>query len=112
MIFSDVPEFVGKVRTDRRCGSEFPLPDGKPSECDPKSDNACCSKWGYCGPDADHCECEECVDYRRDDISGTCSNTSLISRFRVIFLFLAIPLIRFLSFLCNSFDKLWRKSKI
>ena len=74
-LIADVPEFVGKVRTDRRCGSEFPLPDGKPSECDPKSDNACCSKWGYCGPDADHCECEECVDYRRDDITGTCSNT-------------------------------------
>lgn len=67
----DIPEFIGKVRTDRRCGSEFPLPDGKPSECDPKTENHCCSKWGFCGPDADHCDCAECVDYRRDDITGT-----------------------------------------
>jgi len=58
-------DFVGKVRSDRRCGNEFPLPDGSgPSECDPNSANHCCSKWGYCGPDADHCDCPECVNYR------------------------------------------------
>ncbi len=21
-------------------------------------------RWGYCGPGADHCECDECVDFR------------------------------------------------
>lgn len=42
-------DFDGKVRTDRRCGPEFPLPDGSPSQCDPESANFCCSKWGYCG---------------------------------------------------------------
>lgn len=58
-------DFVGKVRKDRRCGAEFPLPNSKePSECDPQSENFCCSKWGYCGFDADHCDCEECVNYQ------------------------------------------------
>ena len=39
-------DFVGKVRNDRRCGLEFPLPGGKdlPSECNPDSENFCCSK--------------------------------------------------------------------
>merc|ERR1712064_16110 len=47
----------GRVRSDRRCGPEFPLDDGEPSECDGASGNHCCSNWGYCGPGADHCEC-------------------------------------------------------
>ena len=71
LIFIDVPEFVGKIRTDRRCGQEFPLPDGSPSQCNPNTENHCCSKWGFCGPDAEHCECAECVDYKRADIKGT-----------------------------------------
>lgn len=29
------------MRGDRRCGTEFPLPDGSPSECDPNSINPC-----------------------------------------------------------------------
>jgi len=57
----------GRVRNDRRCGKEFPLDDGEPSECDPLSANPCCSKWGYCGPGSDHCSCPECVDYRPDE---------------------------------------------
>merc|ERR1712226_1098055 len=59
-------DFVGKVRKDRRCGKEFPLPGEKklPSQCDPESDNYCCSKWGYCGGDAEHCDCESCFNYR------------------------------------------------
>ena len=55
---------------DRRCGLEFPLPEGGPSQCDPNTENHCCSKWGYCGPDAEHCDCEECVDYKRADVKG------------------------------------------
>ena len=62
--------FGGKVRSDRRCGKEFPLQDGAPSECDPTSENPCCSKWGFCGPDADHCACPECVDYRPQEQKG------------------------------------------
>merc|ERR1712117_99717 len=57
----------GRVRSDRRCGAEFPLEDGSPSECDGATDNHCCSNWGYCGPGADHCECPTCVDYRTPD---------------------------------------------
>lgn len=72
-----VPLVVGTVRNDRRCGADFPLATGKPSECDGSSGNPCCSKWGYCGPGADHCGCDECVDYRteskivQDDFDGT-----------------------------------------
>ena len=63
--------FGGNVRGDRRCGGgEFALQDGSPSQCDPTSENPCCSKWGFCGPDADHCACEECVDYRTTDQRG------------------------------------------
>ena len=54
----------GTVRSDRRCGPEFPLDDKTPSECDGESGNYCCSKFGYCGPGPDHCDCPECVDYR------------------------------------------------
>ena len=56
----------GLVRKDRRCGRDFPRADGSggASLCDPKSDNFCCSKWGYCGGDADHCDCPECVNFR------------------------------------------------
>merc|ERR1739844_798563 len=57
-------DFIGRVRKDRRCGNEFPLADGSPSECDPEAANFCCSKWGFCGPDSDHCDCPECVNYR------------------------------------------------
>ena len=60
----------GKVRSDRRCGEEFPLDDGSVSECDPMGTNYCCSKWGYCGPGADHCDCPECVDYRNENSPG------------------------------------------
>ena len=70
MDFIEFPEFVGKVRMDRRCGLEFPLPEGGPSQCDPNTENHCCSKWGFCGPDAEHCDCEECVDYKRADVKG------------------------------------------
>ena len=60
----------GKVRSDRRCGAEFPLDDGNVSECNPNSPNHCCSKWGYCGPGAEHCDCPECVDYRTANSPG------------------------------------------
>jgi len=57
----------GRVRIDRRCGPQFPLEDGEPSECDGSTINPCCSKWGYCGPGSDHCDCPECVDYRSEE---------------------------------------------
>jgi len=54
----------GSVRSDRRCGKEFPLPSGLESECDGSSENPCCSKHGYCGPGPEHCDCPGCTDYR------------------------------------------------
>ena len=74
-------DWVGYWRKDRRCGLEFPLPDGsgQPGQCNPDSENFCCSKsdlhycavqctllfrWGFCGGDEEHCGCAECVNYR------------------------------------------------
>ena len=58
-------DWVGLWRKDRRCGPEFPLPNGSgPTECNPESENFCCSKWGFCGGDGEHCGCPECVNYR------------------------------------------------
>merc|ERR1712168_310209 len=59
----------GRVRSDRRCGQPFAdegfrLPNGALYECDPNSERPCCSKWGWCGGDAEHCACETCVDHR------------------------------------------------
>ena len=55
-----------KWRYDGRCGSEYPLPDGSPSECDPDGENPCCSHWsyGYCGDGPAHCSCDGCIDYK------------------------------------------------
>lgn len=61
----------GKVRSDRRCGADFPLEDGSASECDGNSANHCCSKFGYCGPGPDHCDCVGCVDFRSAVPIGT-----------------------------------------
>ncbi|CAB4069325.1 DNAH [Lepeophtheirus salmonis] len=62
--FEDIVPLSEKARPDRRCGNSYPLSDGTPAECDSNSPNPCCSKWGYCGPGSDHCDCPECVDYR------------------------------------------------
>jgi len=52
-----------------RCGSQNLLSDGKPGQCDPNGwaneVGPCCSKWGWCGNSADHCDCAECIDYRQ-----------------------------------------------
>ena len=58
------------IRSDGRCGSSVPLDDGSPAQCDPKTEYYCCSKWGYCGSTDEHCDCADCVNYRKDDASG------------------------------------------
>lgn len=63
-------QVANNVRSDRRCGPEFPLDDGTPSQCDGNSANHCCSKHGYCGPGPDHCDCIGCVDYRGEVPKG------------------------------------------
>ena len=62
-----------KWRFDRRCGPNYPLSDGGPTQCNPTSKNYCCSKWGWCGAqgdtpgdnDTDHCTGG--IDYRIKD---------------------------------------------
>ena len=58
---------VGKVlwREDHRCGYRFPLQDGHtPAQCNPESEDSCCSEFGWCGKTKDHCNCKTCIDYR------------------------------------------------
>lgn len=62
---STTTESNSLIRKDKRCGTEYPLSDGSPSQCDPYADKFCCSKWGYCGFTSEHCECSECIDYRK-----------------------------------------------
>merc|ERR1712106_388594 len=54
-------------REDGRCGDKYPLPNGKPGQCDPAGDGPkkgpCCSPNGFCGNTGKHCTCEGCVDY-------------------------------------------------
>ena len=58
-----------KWRSDRRCGFDYPLPDGTPAECNPDGENSCCEKDDWCvSPQSEravhvHCMCEHCVDY-------------------------------------------------
>ena len=63
---SEIVEKDQKFRKDKRCGSSFKLDNGNISECDPYNDMYyCCSKWGYCGDTSEHCDCSDCVDYRK-----------------------------------------------
>ena len=61
-------ESGGKIkwRYDGLCGVLNPLPDGSPSQCDPESENPCCSfsLSGYCIPTNNCTDCAECVDYK------------------------------------------------
>ncbi|CAH1244651.1 PCSK9 [Branchiostoma lanceolatum] len=56
-----------KWREDGRCGQGYPAEDGRPAECNPDSGYPCCSSYNYCGNTTDHCECQDCVDYRNTD---------------------------------------------
>ena len=52
-------------RDDYRCGHRFPLQDGHtPAQCNPESEDPCCSEFGWCGKNKDHCNCKTCIDYR------------------------------------------------
>ncbi|KAJ8034631.1 Neurotrypsin [Holothuria leucospilota] len=52
------------VRSDGRCGSQYPFTNGQPGECDPDSKRSCCSESGWCGQSPDNCTCFGCIDYR------------------------------------------------
>ncbi|GBG29165.1 Hypothetical Protein FCC1311_053872 [Hondaea fermentalgiana] len=60
-------------RTDGRCGANFPLDNGRASQCPTEEilwDDGttglrpCCSQGGYCGSSERHCSCQLCMDYR------------------------------------------------
>ena len=55
-----------KWRYDRRCGSNYTLPDGTPAQCDPDGKFPCCtSEYGWCGNEAWYCSCRSCTNYTR-----------------------------------------------
>ncbi|CAE7235823.1 bre-4, partial [Symbiodinium necroappetens] len=63
-------------RKDQKCGKAVgPLPDGKPVECEPTGEFACCSVNGWCGNSKKHCSCKGCVNYR-DIYAGQSQGTS------------------------------------
>jgi hypothetical protein len=52
-------------RDDYRCGDRFPLQEGHtPAQCNPESEDPCCSDFGWCGKTKDHCNYKTCIDYR------------------------------------------------
>ncbi|XP_063691145.1 uncharacterized protein LOC134823553 [Bolinopsis microptera] len=60
-------EFEIKWRSDGRCGTHYPLPDGSPAECDPDGDIPCCDHTGMsgkCGNTTKECSYPGSVDYR------------------------------------------------
>ncbi|CAE7615614.1 B4GALT6 [Symbiodinium sp. KB8] len=68
---ADIPEDVDATYLQ----SEGPLPDGKPVECEPTGEFACCSVNGWCGNSKKHCSCKGCVNYR-DIYAGQSQGTS------------------------------------
>ncbi|KAF4664339.1 hypothetical protein FOZ61_000885 [Perkinsus olseni] len=38
---------------------------GVMAECDPSSASPCCSSTGWCGGSSAHCDCPDCIDYRK-----------------------------------------------
>ncbi|XP_035681744.1 lectin-B-like [Branchiostoma floridae] len=52
-------------RTDYRCGAGYNAPNGKPAECSAIGWFPCCSPEGFCGKSRNHCECPDCLDYRK-----------------------------------------------
>ena len=55
---------TGGLRSDGRCGRDFPLDDYTPAACDPTSADYCCSGSGWCGHTDAHCNCDKCVNYK------------------------------------------------
>merc|ERR1712117_981209 len=55
---------TGDWRPDNRCGANYPLPDGRPGQCNPNGKWPCCSPGGWCGDSDAHCKCSGCTDFR------------------------------------------------
>ncbi|XP_070544867.1 uncharacterized protein [Ptychodera flava] len=69
---SDCTDFSStmKWRADLRCGPDYPAADGSPAQCNPNGEFPCCSPYAWCGKTADHCDCDDCADYRGGGLVG------------------------------------------
>ncbi|KAL5255057.1 hypothetical protein ACHWQZ_G014479 [Mnemiopsis leidyi] len=67
---------------DFYCGSQYPLPDGSATECNPDSNNPCCRdshNTEGCGKTLYYCSCNECIDFRTvKDIRSSGRNCSFV----------------------------------
>ncbi|CAA9997852.1 unnamed protein product, partial [Nesidiocoris tenuis] len=53
-----------------RCGPTAKKVNGKMAVCDPDDDAAyCCSKWGFCGQGDDFCNCKDCINSKKINLS-------------------------------------------
>ena len=83
------PLFVTVVswRDDLLCGTEYPLANGDPAQCDPNNSIGftCCSSGGWCGKTSSHCKCDGCIDYKpkTDTTKKGTSNATAISKCKV-----------------------------
>ena len=59
-----------KWRVDGKCGTNNPLPDGRPAQCEPDGIDPCCDSRndGRCGNTEEFCSCWDCVDFRFETI--------------------------------------------
>merc|ERR1712117_833020 len=73
---SAVPDW----RPDMRCGPQYPLPDGRPGQCDPTANEngkgPCCSSIFWCGNSDAHCKCSGCIDFRQSNSAPTTTTTT------------------------------------
>ncbi|KAJ8047574.1 Adhesion G-protein coupled receptor G4 [Holothuria leucospilota] len=58
-------------RDDLKCGGDFLAPNEEVAQCDPESNEPCCSPYNWCGITEDHCNCEGCIDFRLTGVSST-----------------------------------------
>ncbi|KAF4706915.1 hypothetical protein FOZ62_028940 [Perkinsus olseni] len=61
-IHPSTPQVEKLYRDDGRCGSQYPLPDGRPAQCNPW-EFPCCATSGWCGETEFHCDCPGCRNY-------------------------------------------------
>ncbi|KAL5268772.1 hypothetical protein ACHWQZ_G002579 [Mnemiopsis leidyi] len=52
-------------RDDGKCGTDYPLRSGEPSQCNPTGEKPCCNgNLKDCGNTKEYCVCDKCRDYR------------------------------------------------
>ncbi|XP_071844631.1 uncharacterized protein [Apostichopus japonicus] len=74
-------------REDNQCGGDWLAPNGEVAQCNPDGIYPCCSPYNWCGITSEHCDCEECIDYRNhfiENIRLVNGNTSNVGRVEVM----------------------------